>query len=427
MFIFPGYVTWYERDGTWYIHSGLKQNTVRLTDKKLLAEFELLRHNGGCQDLSTPLAQAFREQEFLLTSQEIESELNALKAYLARDLLLTIMPTEACNFRCTYCYETHTPAVMSAVTLARIKEYVAKQAGSSENVHISWFGGEPTLCKEAVLDFSKFVQSLQKEQNFRYFGQMTTNGYLLDVGTFLQFYEAGITDYQITLDGWTHNKTRPLTSGGETLQTILNNLKQISQLPHDTYTFSITLRHNILVDDHDVSWYAFLKEAFGEDDRFLLSVATVSDWGGDAVKALDIATHSERKRAKELHEKYIDSIGLQRSDKEKKLFSDVCYSSCARGLVFRASGKIEKCTIALDNPKNAVGYVDPIEGVLIDEHANLLWSTADLKAECLTCPIVLSCLNIACRRKVIIDGQAESLPLCGKCGLKEKIKGVDHP
>jgi hypothetical protein len=86
MFIFPGYVMWYERDGAWYITSRLKQNTIKLTDKNYIAEFNSLRYNKGCQTLSTPLTNALREQEFLLTPYEVESELCALKEALSKDI-----------------------------------------------------------------------------------------------------------------------------------------------------------------------------------------------------------------------------------------------------------------------------------------------------------------------------------------------------
>ena len=75
---------------------------------------------------------------------------------------------------------------------------------------------------------------------------MTTNGYLLNDKLFRQFYQAGITSYQITIDGWNHDKTRPHVSGKGTLQTIINNLASLSKLPPAEYSFHITLRHNIL-------------------------------------------------------------------------------------------------------------------------------------------------------------------------------------
>ena len=41
------------------------------------------------------------------------------------------------------------------------------------------------------------------------------------------------------------------------LQTIINNLASLSKLPPAEYSFHITLRHNILADDEDYSWYDY--------------------------------------------------------------------------------------------------------------------------------------------------------------------------
>ena len=79
-------------------------------------------------------------------------------------------------------------------------------------------------------------------------------------------------------------------------------------------------------------------------------------------------------------------------------------------MVFRADGKIEKCTVALDHPKNLLGWVDPERGVVLDGEINRLWSVSDLRPECNTCADVLSCLNMRCKKGVIIDGNA-----CGTC------------
>ncbi|MFR8333548.1 MAG: hypothetical protein ACLU9S_15275 [Oscillospiraceae bacterium] len=65
------------------------------------------------------------------------------------------------------------------------------------------------------------------------------NEYVLDVDAFRQYYAAGIVSYQVTLDGWKHDETRPHVSGKGTLQTILNNLIALSTLcPKGTISVS---------------------------------------------------------------------------------------------------------------------------------------------------------------------------------------------
>lgn len=228
MYFFPSYITYKESNGSLYIFSKLLQNEIKISDSAFIQEFQDLIAKGGRSTLSTSLTQFLHDQEFLVNSSEVEARLVEAKTLLDKKLLLTIMPTEGCNFRCPYCYESHNPVVMTEKLQNQICDYIAKQAPNFQEVHISWFGGEPTLRADIVLKISRFVQELQSKSSFQYRGGMTTNGYLLDENTFRQFYQVGIRDFQITLDGWKHDEKRPHVSGQGTLQRILNNLLCLS-------------------------------------------------------------------------------------------------------------------------------------------------------------------------------------------------------
>lgn len=128
MYIFPGYITHDETDGAIYVSSKLLENKVELSDPTIQEEFRSLIKAGGCPELTTPLTQFLHEQELLLSEAEIKSTLEKVKALLNNTLILTIMPTEGCNFRCPYCYEDHEIATMTRATLDRIQEYIAEQA-----------------------------------------------------------------------------------------------------------------------------------------------------------------------------------------------------------------------------------------------------------------------------------------------------------
>lgn len=408
MYIFPGYVVYETEQDALVVSSKLLQNKVRISTPELREEFISMYGQGGCNDLSTPLSQFLHDQELLLEECDIIQTLENVKSFLMNRLLLTIMPTEACNFRCPYCYESHQSSTMPEEILRHIQNYIAHQAPYYNDISISWFGGEPTLCKDTILRISSQIQELQARHSFRYTASMTTNGYLLDVQSFIQYYTAGITSYQITLDGWNHDQTRPHVSGKGTLQTIVNNLIAISRLPKENYQYEIVLRRNLSGDDNDFSWYDFLLNHFGNDSRFSVSVFPVTNWGGESVKKLNLLQDNSRDDTLAAHNAYLVEHGLAVPTKENMLLSEVCYASCPNGYIFRADGRIEKCTIVLDHPKNLVGHVDLEKGVVIDKDANLQWSTSSLKPQCLTCPDVLSCLNISCKRRVVIDGCSES-------------------
>ena len=121
MYIFPGYVKFYQKETAIYLTSELLQNKVKITDPALQREFLSMVEAGGCQGLCTALTQFLHEQEMLVDEDEINSAFKQAIGLLDENLLLTIMPTDACNFRCKYCYEAHEPQWMSKETIERIK------------------------------------------------------------------------------------------------------------------------------------------------------------------------------------------------------------------------------------------------------------------------------------------------------------------
>ena len=404
MYILPGYTMHYEENGAIYISSKLLQNKVMLTEPAIQEEFRTLVKSGGCREISTPLEQFLHEQELLLNEGEIKTTLAEFKKLLNQTLMLTIMPTEGCNFRCPYCYEDHESVSMFRAMVDRIQEYITEQAPHFTNIHINWFGGEPTLCKDVILETNNLVQKLQEKYSFCFKSSMTTNGYLLNEEYFREYYEAGITNYQITLDGWEHDKLRPHVSGKGTLQTILDNLISLAKLPSEAFPFHIILRRNILAEDMEFSWYDHLCSLFGKDNRFFMSVNPVGDCGGETVKELNLPAKESKIELIQAHKAYIDKIGMQWEKPQSTPFSKVCYACYPYGFVFRPDGRIEKCTISQNHPKNLVGYVDLDKGIILNNKMNHLWTDGELKPECGGCPDVLSCLNLACKNGRVVKG-----------------------
>lgn len=121
MYILPGYTMHYEENGAIYISSKLLQNKVMLTEPAIQEEFRTLVKSGGCREISTPLEQFLHEQELLLNEGEIKTTLAEFKKLLNQTLMLTIMPTEGCNFRCPYCYEDHESVSMFRAMVDRIQ------------------------------------------------------------------------------------------------------------------------------------------------------------------------------------------------------------------------------------------------------------------------------------------------------------------
>jgi uncharacterized protein len=75
-----------------------------------------------------------------------------LAAISSDSLGLIILPTEACNFRCVYCYETFEHGKMNPILVQALKKFITSRISDLSSLSISWFGGEP-LCawKEAFV------------------------------------------------------------------------------------------------------------------------------------------------------------------------------------------------------------------------------------------------------------------------------------
>ena len=102
----------------------------------------------GTSELNTEVKKALFDNGYLVPGHVDEKKrAQYLHQSMHRtDMLhLILMTTEQCNFRCTYCYETFARGKMTDETKSGVKALVKERASTLNNLHISWFGGEPLL------------------------------------------------------------------------------------------------------------------------------------------------------------------------------------------------------------------------------------------------------------------------------------------
>ena len=143
-------------------------------------------------------------------------------------LTVTLIVTQQCNFRCSYCYEKFKNLKLSDNSYRSIFTFIKKQMESNEfkNVRINLFGGEPLLVYNDIISFLESLNAYLKTKKINFSIGMTTNGYLLDIEKYKTLVDLGLTDVQVTLDGFskTHNKTRHLANREGTWNVIIQNL-----------------------------------------------------------------------------------------------------------------------------------------------------------------------------------------------------------
>lgn len=384
------------------IKSRLYDSVVKITNKKMMEEYAVLKEK-GCINIETALQKGLHEQGILLSEEEIMQIIEDTSE-AQNNMYLILMPTDGCNFRCSYCYEEHDTKTMNISLTCAIEKFLERSAKNYGHITIEWFGGEPTLCKKDVISICKKACEVTGYDENRFRSSMTTNGYLLDVDAFLEYYKYGLRSYQITIDGWNHDQKRPLANGKGSLEQIIKNLDAIHALS-DTYQFKITIRNNITADDLDFSWYDYLHQKYGQDNRFRIIICPVSDWGGESVKRMPLLTGNNRTRTLAQHKKYVESLGMLLEDKdeniEKGLGQAVCYAGMKNYFIIRADGRVQKCTLALEDSMNTIGYIDADGLMYIDEEKHKKWYCVPLESKCYSCKKLFSCMNGSCPRRRI--------------------------
>jgi uncharacterized protein len=286
---------------------------------------------------------------------------------------LIILPTEQCNFRCTYCYEDFEIGRMSPTLVEAIKRFVKKRAAGLERLQISWFGGEPLAAKAIVVELSEFFTEVARAQpGLVYDAIMTTNGYGLSLELATQLRQLGMTNYQISLDGYgeMHDASRRRVDGSGTFDRIWSNLLALRQSDLD---IEVIVRVHFMPANcaHLDRLIEELNLHFAGDPRFSVFFKSIEHLGGPNDHAT--AVYGEETKVvvrRELEAKLVDGSQAYRGvDKDY-----VCYAARANSLVIRANGDIAKCTVALNDPRNRVGRLLNDGSIQVEQERFRMWT-----------------------------------------------------
>ena len=248
------------------------------TSTKLMAyshkvdNIEILLSGQNCQDYE--LKRKMINDGFIVPTEADEKGEAMLKYYeqiFERSLSLTIMPTEQCNFRCQYCYESFKRGRMSDDVVRGIYKFLQRNISSYSRLNLHWFGGEPLLAMDIIENLSNDIIDLCKKTHTPFTAGITTNGYLLTDEIIKRLIKCRVLDYQITIDGSKeiHNKYRVLADGSPTYDRILNNLRNIKN-SIKTSMVSIIIRVNVTQESMSGldAFIDQMEKEFGSDSRF---------------------------------------------------------------------------------------------------------------------------------------------------------------
>src|SRR6202049_434860 len=212
--------------------------------------------------------------------RSLEEELAA--SFLNESLNLILLPTEQCNFRCTYCYEDFSIGRMSSEVSEGVKRLIDRRLDGLRSLSVSWFGGETLVARYIVDDISDhIVRASASRPELHYVGDMTTNGYLLDAPAVERLAELGIRSFQISLDGprALHDSTRLRANGKGSFDWIWGNLLAIRD---GCAKVNVLLRIHLTPENVPVmpEFLTQIRDSFLRDQRFTVFLKPIESMGG---------------------------------------------------------------------------------------------------------------------------------------------------
>jgi uncharacterized protein len=311
---------------------------------------------------------------------------------------MIIFPTEECNFRCVYCYEDFEVGNMPQWVVEATKLLLTNKVKNLKYLSLTWFGGEPLVAKNILFEIAEHAYELCSKYNCQLLGELTTNGFLLDVKTLARLVSLKQSHFQISIDGdeEVHNKTRVTRNGRGSFSRIWQRLTDASKTDLD---FHIKLRIHVTDLNHD-GVERFLKlydKTLAKDGRFSLFFKAISNLGGDQGKVQQlIGKKSAASFVAELNERY-------HGEGTTKPHS-ICYASKPNSIAIRADGSLNKCTVALKDDINRIGKINEDGSLTIQQQKFGTWISGfdTLDKWRLGCP--LSYLNAHPEKKNVTVG-----------------------
>jgi len=267
---------------------------------------------------------------------------------------MTLIPTYLCNFKCPYCYEAvcydginDDKEMMSSDICDSIIELTERKIKEgAKSVNFEWYGGEPLLALDIVIDMTKRLTALCKEKEVTFDVRMVSNGYLLDEETAKKLGDIGISNIQITLDGLasSHDKQRALRDSGPTFDRIVENLKNAYK-----HIKQIIIRVNVGADNQNAAAEVreYLKENIPDAENITIYLSQLLSEDGSYLDEDVFACENDR---------FIENGDkMEDIDLRKSAF---CMLNNPNAIVIDCKGDVFDCWEWLSE-ENVVGKLQP--------------------------------------------------------------------
>ena len=367
---------------------------------------------------------------FFITCNLDEEQL--LQDFIQKDysetenLRITLIPTMQCNFLCKYCYQDHNPRKMSEEIMNAVIKFVINEMKRFDTIKIAWFGGEPLCALDSIYSTMRKIAIAAAVNKVKLESAMSTNGYLLKPDVFKQLYGLGVYGYQITVDGpaHIHDSFRIKSNGDPTFEQIMSNLLYIrDNQAYDRARILIRINMSNKLLPYMEEFIRYLGSTFGQDHRFLIDFQQMTDMGGPGIESVReeiIGKQQDVSHYLKILREY--QVGNREQDVLVNKGGYVCYAGRKNAYVIDVEGNVRKCTVALNDEINCIGYIDKMGQMHLDKLKAAMWNEKVGCHELAKCKFYPLCFGKACPYKAILGKQY----LCRKENCITYLKAMEE-
>lgn len=307
------------------------------------------------------------------------------KAYNSSVFNATIIPTNACNLACSYCFAPRTKETMSWETVRQVimyfKDLFEKEGHNIKHFNVKWFGGEPMLCCKQIEKISLQLIEMCNSIGAEYHACIYTNLTMLDDELCRAIKKSHIETIHTTIDGMgeINDLRRPAKNGKPYFDKLIANICKVREFSNVKILVNIDKRNkdeiNSLID-------------------FLLQNKIVD--GTDVEIGFNLINDNEYIHEKEVLLKYdcdetnnmIDSFLAKlgtAADVSLPTEALNCFAMAHNSVVIDPEGNLKKCSLGQK-------YGSVYDSVYNFEELYFVQShNPFLKKNCVNCPIFPRC------------------------------------
>lgn len=306
---------------------------------------------------------------------------------------VVINTTLDCNLNCWYCYENKIAGSrLQPKVVEAIKKNIALHFEDSPytTLKLSFFGGEPFMCFDAIKELLSFSKSFCDERNIELIADFTTNATLI-TKEHIDFLKQFRCHFQITLDGGRENHNQVKKNKHDNIDSYAQTIDALKSIDKEIARRWVAVRVNFnnktlynideIINDIDFLdrryTYVILKKVWQ-----IKTEVVDKDALADAIQNfLD-------------HKFLLDYYYMPKGC--------VCFAERRNQVLFNYDGGIFKCTTISDfNKKNSLGELDFNTGAVIwDPQKTEDWYADMQPTFCKECKWFPVCLG-ACNRQLM--------------------------